>query len=163
MIARRLVVLLLLMGAAAMATLFYTRGSLTALVTMYSINVFVTFSLSQTGMVVKWRREREAGWALHAVWNGLGAVLTGLVLVVVAVTKFTEGAWIVVAIIPLLVLHFRSIRRHYRAVARQLSLEGFGGSHGSSRWIRTCTFRRLGWWACSRYATARPRLTSTTS
>jgi hypothetical protein len=76
-------------------------------------------------MVLKWRREAGPGWQVHAAWNALGAALTGIVLVVVAVTKFAEGAWIIVAIIPVLVLHFRSVHRHYQRVADQLSLAGY--------------------------------------
>jgi amino acid transporter len=101
------------------------RGDTHALIPLYMIGVFVSFSLSQTGMVVKWRRERAPGWRLHALGNGVGAVLTSLVLVVVAITKFGEGAWIILALIPALVLHFRSIRKHYDDVAAQLTLKGF--------------------------------------
>jgi amino acid transporter len=98
-------------------------GDTHALIPLYMIGVFVSFTLSQAGMVVKWRRERVAGWRASAMVNGFGAVLTGVVLVVVAITKFGEGAWIIVALIPLLVLHFRSVRRHYDGVAAQLSLK----------------------------------------
>jgi amino acid transporter len=100
-------------------------GDTHALIPLYMIGVFVSFTLSQAGMVVKWRRERQAGWRSSALVNGFGAVLTGVVLVVVAITKFAEGAWIIVALIPLLVLHFRSVRRHYDGVAAQLSLKGW--------------------------------------
>ena len=100
-------------------------GDTHALIPLYMIGVFVSFTLSQAGMVVKWRRERQAGWRTSAYVNGFGAVLTGVVLVVVAITKFGEGAWIIVALIPLLVLHFRSVRRHYDGVAAQLSLKSW--------------------------------------
>jgi hypothetical protein len=73
-------------------------------------------------MCLRWRRERGPGWAGHALVNGAGALLTGIVLLIVAVTKFAEGAWLIVAIIPLLVLHFRGVRHHYDSVAAQLSL-----------------------------------------
>jgi hypothetical protein len=97
-------------------------GDTHALIPLYMIGVFVSFSLSQGGMFLKWRREREEGWRTHAFVNGLGAVLTAVVLVIVAVTKFAEGAWLIIAVTPLLVLHFRSIRRHYEKVGAQLSL-----------------------------------------
>jgi amino acid transporter len=100
-------------------------GDTHALIPLYMIGVFVSFTLSQAGMVVKWRRERVAGWRTSALVNGFGAVLTGVVLVVVAITKFGEGAWIIVALIPLIVLHFRSVRRHYDGVAAQLSLKSW--------------------------------------
>lgn len=101
------------------------KGDTHSLIPLYMIGVFISFSLSQAGMVLKWRRERGRGWRTSAVINGVGAALTSVVLAVVAITKFTEGAWIIVAVIPLLVLHFRVIRRHYDAVAEQLSLRGW--------------------------------------
>jgi amino acid transporter len=100
-------------------------GDTHALIPLYMIGVFVSFTLSQAGMVVKWRRERQAGWRTSAVVNGFGAVLTGVVLIVVAMTKFGEGAWIIIALIPVFVLHFRSVRRHYDRVASQLSLKNW--------------------------------------
>jgi amino acid transporter len=106
--------------AAGLAIIF--GGDTHALIPLYMIGVFVSFSLSQGGMFLKWRRERGQGWRAHAFLNGLGAALTTIVLVIVAMTKFTEGAWLVIAVTPLLVLHFRSIRRHYEKVGAQLSL-----------------------------------------
>ena len=97
-------------------------GDTHALIPLYMVGVFVSFSLSQIGMCLRWRRERSEGWQGHAALNGVGAVLTSIVLVIVAVTKFAEGAWLIVALIPVLVVHFRSIRRHYDSVAAQLSL-----------------------------------------
>ena len=98
------------------------RGDTHALIPLYMLGVFVSFTLSQAGMVIKARRERKRGWRLGAVVNGVGSVLTAIVLVVVCVTKFGEGAWIIVALIPLLVLHFLAIHKHYVAVAGQLRL-----------------------------------------
>jgi hypothetical protein len=89
------------------------------------VGVFVSFTLSQSGMVKKWMSERAPGWRRHALLNGVGATLTGLVLVVVAVTKFTEGAWIIIAVMPLLVLQFQAVHRHYGRVAAQLSLREY--------------------------------------
>jgi hypothetical protein len=76
-------------------------------------------------MVVRWSRRRHPGWIRSAVVNGLGAAATGVVLVIVAVTKAAEGAWIIIALVPVLVAAFVTIRRHYRHVAQQLSLEGW--------------------------------------
>src|SRR6059036_3048193 len=76
-------------------------------------------------MVRKWRREGGEGWLTSALFNLIGAVATGLVLVVVAVTKFAEGAWIILVLIPLLVLWFRSVHNHYARVGEQLSLRGW--------------------------------------
>jgi amino acid transporter len=115
--------ILVLSGAAALLVIAF-QGDTHALIPLYMIGVFVSFSLSQAGMYLKWRRERGPGWRGHALLNGVGAVLTTVVLVIVAVTKFAEGAWIIVGLIPLLVLHLRGVRRHYDSVAAQLSLSG---------------------------------------
>jgi amino acid transporter len=101
------------------------HGETHALIPLYMVGVFVSFTLSQGGMVLKWRREREPGWVGHALLNGVGAVLTFVVLIVVAMTKFMEGAWIIVALIPVLVLHFLAVHRHYGKVAAQLSLQNY--------------------------------------
>jgi amino acid transporter len=100
-------------------------GDTHALIPLYMIGVFVSFTLSQAGMVRKWRREGGPGWLTSALFNLIGAVATGLVLVVVAVTKFAEGAWIILFLIPLLVLWFRSVHNHYARVGEQLSLRGW--------------------------------------
>jgi amino acid transporter len=100
-------------------------GDTHSLIPLYMVGVFVSFTLSQAGMVVKWRREGGPGWRRHAALNGVGATLTALVLVVVALTKFAEGAWIIVALTPALVLHFKAVHRHYQRVAAELSLEGY--------------------------------------
>jgi hypothetical protein len=100
-------------------------GDTHALIPLYMVGVFISFSLSQGGMVMKWRRERGPGWRGRAFFNFLGAVLTTLVLAVVTLTKFTEGAWVIVVLVPLLVLWFRSIHRHYLGVGAQLTLQGW--------------------------------------
>ena len=99
-------------------------GDTHALIPLYMLGVFVSFTLSQTGMVLKWRRERKRGWRLGATINGIGACLTLIVLFVVAITKFKEGAWIIIVLIPVLVFHFLATHRHYERVAEQLSLKG---------------------------------------
>jgi amino acid transporter len=99
-------------------------GDTHALIPLYMLGVFVSFTLSQAGMVVKWRRERTPGWRFGAVLNGFGATLTLIVLFVVAITKFREGAWVIIVLIPLLVAHFLAVHRHYDKVAQQLSLKG---------------------------------------
>jgi len=98
-------------------------GDTHALIPLYMLGVFVSFTLSQLGMVLKWRRERRPGWLGGALVNGIGATLTLIVLFVVAITKFTEGAWIIIVLIPVLVFHFLAIHRHYGRVAEQLSLK----------------------------------------
>jgi amino acid transporter len=88
-------------------------AEVTRLIQLYVLGVFTSFTLSQIGMVVKWRRDRTEGWRRSAVLNTVGAVATGVVLVVVAITKFTHGAYIIVAAVPLIVLGFKAINRHY--------------------------------------------------
>jgi amino acid transporter len=99
-------------------------GDTHSLIPLYMIGVFVSFTLSQSGMVVHWRRVRGPGWRSSAAINGFGAMITGIVLVVVAVTKAHEGAWIILLLIPVFVVFFRVTKRHYDVVASQLSLKG---------------------------------------
>jgi amino acid transporter len=118
-------VLLLAVIAAALAWIF--DGSTHALIPLYAVGVFTSFTLSQTSMVRRWLRLRPRGWWWRAVVNGAGAVTTGVVLTVVAITKFAEGAWIVVFLLSAFVLIFLVIKNHYQDVARQLSLDGYVG------------------------------------
>ena len=105
------------------------RGDTHALIPLYMIGVFVSFTLSQAGMVVHWWRLRGPGWRASAAVNGVGALVTGIVLLVVAATKAHEGAWIIMLLIPLNVLFFRITRKHYEGVAAQLSLRGWNSRH----------------------------------
>jgi hypothetical protein len=103
------------------------KGDTHALIPLYMIGVFISFTLSQTGMVLHWRRLRERGWRTSAFINGIGALATAVVLVIVAVTKAIEGAWIILVLIPLLVALFKATHRHYKHAAAQLSLKGWRG------------------------------------
>ncbi|MEV4847178.1 APC family permease [Micromonospora matsumotoense] len=98
-------------------------GHTEKLIPLYAVGVFLAFTLSQSGMVVHWRRHRDASWRRRALINGVGAVLSGLVLLTAAVAKFTEGAWVVVVAVPLLVLLFHRIHRHYRNLHAALALQ----------------------------------------
>jgi amino acid transporter len=100
-------------------------GDTHALIPLYMIGVFVSFTLSQAGMVVHWRKLRNAGWRRNAFINGFGAAVTGIVLLVVGATKAHEGAWIIMLLIPLNVAFFRITHRHYEGVGAQLSLKGW--------------------------------------
>jgi hypothetical protein len=86
--------------------------------------VFLSFTLSQSGMVLHHLREKEPGWRHRLLMNGVGAIATAVVLLDIASTKFMHGAWIIVVMIPFLVLVFRRIHNHYLAVGRELSLVG---------------------------------------
>jgi amino acid transporter len=97
------------------------RADLNKLIQLYLVGVFVSFTLSQSGMVVHWRRSKGPGWRRSIAINGIGAAMTAIVLAVVVVTKFIYGAWIVICAIPLVMLLMRSVHRHYEAVAAQLA------------------------------------------
>ncbi len=110
------------LSACAALLLVVFAGDTHALIPLYMIGVFLSFTLSQSGMVMHWRKLRGARWRSSAAISGVGAVVTGIVLLVVAVTKAHEGAWIIMLLIPVLVLFFRVTRTHYNAVAAQLRL-----------------------------------------
>ena len=96
------------------------QAEVSRLIQLYVVGVFTSFTLSQTGMVRHWLKTRETGWRWSVVINAVGAVTTGVVLIVVATVKFSHGAWIVILLIPLLVALMTAIRRHYLGVAAQL-------------------------------------------
>jgi amino acid transporter len=116
---------IVILGGLAALLLVIFRGDTHALIPLYAVGVFISFTLSQSSMVRRWFRLRSEGWWWRAVLNGVGATVTGLVMVTIAVTKFSHGAWIVLLLIPTLVLLFLAIHRHYDDVAAQLSLEDF--------------------------------------
>lgn len=99
-------------------------GNSHLLIPLFAIGAFLAFTLSQSGMVVHWYREHSPKWRLKATLNGLGAVTTATTLLVIAISKFREGAWITVLLIPIAVITFLRIRRHYQEVGEQLSLRG---------------------------------------
>ncbi len=96
-------------------------ASVNALIPLYTLGVFVAFTLSQSGMVVRWWQRREPGWARGIIINGLGAVTTAVIATVVVTTKFLSGAWIVVLLIPVLIGLMVAIRSHYRHVEKTLA------------------------------------------
>jgi amino acid transporter len=113
------------LSAFAAILLVVFGGDTHALIPLYMIGVFVSFTLSQAGMVVHWKRLGERGWKSSAAINLVGAIVTGVVLIVVATTKAHEGAWIIILLIPISVFFFRATRKHYDVVAGQLSLKGW--------------------------------------
>jgi len=115
-------ILLLSLVAGLLIVLF--GGDSHALIPLFAIGVFSAFTLSQTGMVIHWRRERGRGWWLKAVVNGLGALATGITVIVIGISKFLDGAWITIGLVPLLVAVFLHIRAHYAEVAKELSMAG---------------------------------------
>ena len=110
-----------LSGLAALLLVVF-GASVTALIPLYTLGVFLAFTLSQSSMVVRWWQRREAGWRRGIAINGLGALTTGVIALIVVESKFLAGAWMVVLAIPLLVLLMLAIRGHYRAVDAGLKL-----------------------------------------
>ena len=128
------------LALAASLLVIIMKASTTALIPLYAIGVFLSFTLSQSGMVVHYRKvgqlqpgeivkgtdsimEYDSKWRLHMLISGIGATLTFIVMVIFAITKFASGAWVVIIIIPTLVFIFSRIHRHYKDVAQALSLE----------------------------------------
>ena len=119
------------------------QASVTRLIPLYAIGVFLSFTLSQAGMARRWWKighlkegveivepgstlKYESGWQYRMLINGFGAICTAVVMVVFAVTKFSEGAWVVLILTPVLVGIFFSIHHHYKGLAKKLSLDNFG-------------------------------------
>jgi hypothetical protein len=113
---------ILILSVLASGLLVAFEGDTHALLPLYMIGVFVSFTLSQAGMVMHWRTLRGRGWRTSAAISGFGATVTGIVLLIVAVTKAHEGAWIILVMIPVLVGVFAITRRHYDHVASELTL-----------------------------------------
>jgi amino acid transporter len=116
----------LLMGAAALAVVFFTRAAVSILVVLYSINVFITFTLSQLGMVRHWwfERTRQPAWKRKLFLNGFGMLLTGGILISLCVVKFSEGGWATILVTGLLIAAAFWIKRHYRQTQHQLQRLG---------------------------------------
>jgi amino acid transporter len=110
--------------AAAAGGLIIAFGGVTnALIPLYAVGVFTSFTLSQSGMVRHHLTEREPGWRRSTVINAIGAVATFVVLIIVAVTKFKSGAWLPIVVIPAVILLFKGIHRHYSRIERSLHVE----------------------------------------
>jgi amino acid transporter len=101
------------------------EANLTHLIQLYVIGVFTAFTLSQAGMVRRWVSRKEGGWRRSAIINGVGAFVTGVVLVIVTMTKFAKGAWIVIVAVPIIVCIFSLVHRHYERIARLLEVRRF--------------------------------------
>jgi amino acid transporter len=108
----------------ALLLIFLFHGDTHQLIPLYAVGVFLSFTLSQAGMVIHHLKEKEPGWVRSLCFNLLGALTTASVFFVIASTKFVHGAWMVVLLIPILVIFFREIHRHYLAVGHELSLLG---------------------------------------
>jgi amino acid transporter len=107
----------------AIALLVTFNASVSGLIPLYTLGVFIAFTLSQGGMLVRWWRRREAGWRTGLAINGLGALTTAVVAVVVGVSNFFQGAWLVIVLVPILMLVLMGINRHYREMDQALALD----------------------------------------
>jgi amino acid transporter len=111
---------IIILAVAASVLIYAFDANLTRLIQLYVVGVFTAFTLSQAGMVRRWRRLKEPGWRRSMIINAIGATATGVVLVIVTVTKFRQGAWIVIAAMPVIIGFFLAVHRHYRAVGGAL-------------------------------------------
>jgi amino acid transporter len=112
------------LSAATALLIIVFNGNTHALVPLFAIGAFLAFTLSQAGMVLHWLRSKEKNRIKKAMINGLGAVVTATTLIIIAISKFSAGAWISIMVIPILIFGFFAIRRHYQQVGLQLSLHG---------------------------------------
>jgi amino acid transporter len=110
------------LGLMAIVVLAIFSAETERLIPLYALGVFLSFTISQSGMCVRWLRKREPGWHFGLAINAVGAVATGVVAVIVGFTKFTHGAWIICLIIPMLILLMRGIHKHYEKSERELEV-----------------------------------------
>jgi amino acid transporter len=113
---------IVLLSAIAGLLIFIYDGNTEHLISLYAIGVFLSFTIAQTGMVVHWRRERTPGWIMNATINTIGAIVTGIVVLIIGITKFSHGAWLVIVFIPIMIFIFKKIRSHYIDMSEQLHL-----------------------------------------
>ena len=135
--------------AIAAFLIFIFKASVTALIPLWAVGVFLSFTLSQAGMARHWWKNRllahkyiseealvhpyDPGWRWKLAINGLGAITTAIVTLIFAITKFADGAWIIVLLLPTIVMNFFAVNRHYRDLAHDLSLENYGEPPPSNR------------------------------
>ncbi len=115
---------IILLGIATAVLIIIFGGNTHALIPLFAIGAFLAFTMSQAGMVVHWWKDRGRQWALKSFINGIGALATLTTLVVVIISKFIDGAWVTILLIPLIVFGFYQIYTHYERVRNELSLKG---------------------------------------
>jgi amino acid transporter len=116
---------ILVLAAAAAGLLLAFRANVNSLIHLYVIGVFTAFTLAQAGMVRYWLRTHQPGWRWSALLNGVGAATTFVVTLIVIATKFLAGAWMVIVAIPVMIVIFYAVRRHYRTVGRRLRAKAY--------------------------------------
>jgi amino acid transporter len=117
---------ILLLSVAAIVLIIGFNGEVSNLIPLYAVGVFVSFTLSQGGMVVHWLRLKEPGWKVSLAINFVGMVGTAIVAVIIAGTKFVDGAWISIVVMAMLMLVFMAIHRHYKWYERVIALDSEG-------------------------------------
>ena len=117
---------IIILGFLACLLLVLFEGDTHALIPLYAIGVFVSFTLSQAGMVKRWLVKKGPHWQTKLIVNGVGALTTGIATIIIATTKFMQGAWIVFLLVAILLLMFQGIRSHYKAVKEQIALDRRG-------------------------------------
>ncbi len=113
---------IIVLSAISMLLILVFNANVTSLIGLYAIAVFISFTLSQSGMFVKWVKAKGSHWKKKALVNGFGALVTLGIVIVIAITKFTQGTWIVVIIIPLLIFLMLKVKKHYIAIYKQLKI-----------------------------------------
>ncbi|MBW9153127.1 APC family permease [Clostridium estertheticum] len=113
---------IIVLAVASAILIIVFKGDTHALLPLYAVGVFISFTLSQVGMFLKWKREKSLGWKFKAAVNGFGAVITFITVILIGIIKFTQGAWIVCIILPMLVYFMLKIKEHYTHVVEQIRL-----------------------------------------
>ena len=111
------------LAAIASLLIIAFQANTNALIPLYAIGVFLSFTVAQFGLIKRWKREKGSGWKTKLAINTVGGIVTLLVAVIFAVTKFTSGAWIVLIVIPLIIFFSLAIHHHYQAVANELKID----------------------------------------
>ena len=113
---------IIFLSAIAAFLIIIFKANVTQLIGLYAIGVFISFTLSQAGMFFKWVRNKGENWVIKAVINGFGAFVTFVIVIIIAITKFTTGAWIVVVVIPAMIFLMLKVKKHYTALLKQLKI-----------------------------------------
>ena len=113
---------IIILSVLATLLIIIFQANVSHLIGLYAIGVFISFTLSQTGMFLRWYRSKSKNWIFKATINGFGAFVTAIVVIIIAFTKFFDGAFIVVFLVPLLMLLMLKVKKHYFAISKQLRI-----------------------------------------
>lgn len=114
---------IIVLSAVSILLIVFFKAKVSSLIGLYAIGVFISFTLSQTGMFIKWMNNRGRYWLPKALVNSMGAFATALAVIIISFTKFHEGAWVVVILIPILIYFMLKVKKHYIAVKKQLRIK----------------------------------------